>query len=88
MGQNDPVDIGSAVADLSGNIFVAKKQLVDRLDSLTGVICSMQQEMARASVESSRQTEALVWWTRVLAVLTGVYTLLTGGLLIAAWLRT
>lgn len=41
-------------------------------------------QMARSSEVASRRDAALVRWTRVLSWATWVYTVLTGGLLVAA----
>jgi hypothetical protein len=59
----------------------------DRLAQLSMELDRSRAEMARASETSSRHTAALVQWTKVLAVMTGLYTLLTLGLLVASILR-
>lgn len=46
----------------------------------------MKVVISRASTETSKQTEALVRWTKVLVLVTGAYTLITGGLLVVAFL--
>ncbi len=62
---------------VSLSLFDVKKGMVQRLDTLTT-------ELSTASTEASKQTAALVRWTKVLAWMTGAYTVVTGGLLIVA----
>ena len=80
LGARLTVELSGCIQELSGNLVIAKKQLVERLDTLTT-------EIAKSSTESSAHTSALVRWTIVLVVVTGIYTLITGGLLVVAVFR-
>lgn len=82
------LELTGGVRELSGNVFIAKKQLVERLDALTTEIKSAQIEMAKSSAEASQQTKSLVRWTRTLVWATIAYTVITGGLLLVALAKT
>ena len=81
LGARLTIEVSRALLELSRNVFTAKKQLVERMDSLTAEIKTASDSMNRAAVESSKQTAAMVKWTRTLVIVTAVYTLITGGLL-------
>jgi len=75
------VELTGGLNDLSSVAITAKMQLVQRMDLLTGELATLRASLKQASDDAGAQTKALVSWTRVLVVVTGVYTLLTGGLL-------
>lgn len=87
LGARLTIEVADVVRDLSGTVFTAKKQLIQRLDHLTGEIQTAHQVVSKASDAASKQTAALVRWTRVLVFVTIAYTLITGGLLIVAIIR-
>jgi hypothetical protein len=74
------IELSAGLDQLSNMVFTAKKQFVDRLDGLTAEIHATQLEISKASTEASAHTAALVRWTKVLVIVTGAYTLITGGL--------
>jgi len=60
---------------------------IEFMTSLWDLIAELvhtREQMARSSEVASRHDEALVRWTRVLSWATWAYTVLTGGLLVAA----
>src|SRR5262245_48264792 len=65
LGARLTIEIAGGLSDLSGNIFTAKRQLVERMDSLTTEIKAAASSMDNASREASKQSAALVHWTRV-----------------------
>ena len=56
------------------------------LGQVWGGLFDVKKALVNASVESAQQTAALVRWTKVLAWMTGAYTIITGGLLIVGFL--
>lgn len=62
-------------------------ELGEQMAKLSTQIEGSRTEMKDASASATRQAEALVKWTRVLVCVTAAYTILTGGLLVAAILR-
>jgi hypothetical protein len=78
------LEIGDTLTKLSGDIQEAQRILGGRLSGLTDQLQQTRSEMATASEAASKHTAALVMWTRVLAVLTGIYAFLTGGMLLVA----
>lgn len=58
----------------------------DRLCELTGELGKFRSELAAASEASSKQSGALIRWSKVLAFVTFLYTLITAGLLLVALL--
>ncbi len=78
------LEIGDALTKLSGDIQQAEGILGRRLSELSDQLQQTRSEMATAAEAAENHTAALVKWTRVLAFLTGVYAVLTGGMLIVA----
>ena len=87
LGGRLTIEVSEGLNNLSGTLFTAKKQLVERMDALTTEIKSASMSMDNASREASKQTAAMVRWTRILVIVTGIYTLLTGGLLVATAMK-
>ena len=56
----------------------------DRLSKLTDELEKARSELATASDAASRHSGALIRWSKVLAIITGLYTLITAGLLYVA----
>jgi hypothetical protein len=80
-------DLTRSLADLTGMVFTAKKQMVERMDALAVEIKGAQQAMQAASSEASKHSEALVRWTKALVFVTIAYTVITGGLLIVTLIQ-
>ena len=74
------IELSDSLGQTSGAIFQTKKTLAIHLPALT-------EGLKTASAEASRQTAALVRWTKVLVFVTLAYVLMTGGLLLVAILR-
>lgn len=81
------IELSGGLSDVSGTVFTAKKQLVERMDLLTAELATLRVSLKQASDDAGAQTRALVQWTKVLVVVTGLYTVITGGLLIAALVK-
>jgi hypothetical protein len=80
-------ELGASLGAVAGGLFDAKRLLADRLTELSTELRALKTEVATASTQASAQTQALVFWTRVLVGVTALYTLLTGGLLFVALKR-
>ena len=80
------IEIGDALAHLSGDIQQAQTTLGTQLSELNDQLQKTRSEIGKASEVASKYTAALVRWTKVLVIVTGAYTLLTGGLLLVALL--
>jgi prefoldin subunit 5 len=78
--------IGDGLEQLALDIHKAKEILGNRIEELTGELKSANEQMSKASEEASKHTAVLVKWTKVMAFVSGVYVVLTGGLLIVALL--
>jgi len=72
------VEIAKSLDQLSLTIHTSKVHLIEHLDGLVREMASTRAEMKEASSQASRQANALVTWTKVLAVVTAIYALLTG----------
>lgn len=82
------LEIGDALKQLSADIQHAQKILGTRLSELNDQLQRTQSEMSAASEVTSKHTAALVKWTKVMAVATALYAVLTGGLLFIALFRS
>lgn len=82
------IELSSGLGDVSATVITAKKQLVDRMDQLTAELATLRTSFKQASDDAGAQTRALVRWTKVLVFVTGVYTVITGGLLVAALIKS
>lgn len=80
-------DLTRSLGDLTGMIFTAKKQMVERMDALAVEIKAAQIAMKGAAHEAAEHSKGLVRWTKALVFTTIAYTLITGGLLIATLVR-
>lgn len=78
------IEISDSLSGLSGNVFTAKKQMVDRMDLLTGELKVLNLGLKESSVQAEKHTKALALWTKVLVGVTAAYTVITGGLLVVA----
>lgn len=78
------IEVSDSLSGLSGNLFTAKKQMVERMDQLTAELKNLHLGLKESSDQAEKHTRALVLWTRVLVGVTAAYTLITGGLLVVA----
>jgi hypothetical protein len=78
------IEVSESLRDLSGNLFTAKRQMVERMDLLTAELKTLNVGLQQSSEHAEEQTKALVLWTKVLVGVTAAYTLITGGLLFVA----
>lgn len=72
------IEVGDRVHELSSSISAAQEVFGTGLAELNSQLHRARAEMATASNEASNRTKALVRWTRVLAVATGAYVIMTG----------
>jgi prefoldin subunit 5 len=79
--------IGDGMEQLALDIHKAKEILGKRIEELNGELKSANEQMSRASEEASRQTAALVKWTKWLMFVTAVYAGFTAALVIATVLK-
>ena len=77
------IALADGMADLSGMAFTAKQQIVDRLDKLSARLEAHENALKAASNDASAQTRNLLGWNKALVIVTGVYTLISFGLLLA-----
>ena len=75
------VDQVQSVAALGARCAIA---LTGALGQVWDALFDVKRTLATASTEASKQTAALVKWTKVLAFATAAYTVITGGLLVLA----
>ena len=78
------IEVSDSLRDLSGNVFIAKKQGIERMDLLTAELKILNLGLKESSTQAEQLTKGLVFWTKVLVFVTAAYTLLTGGLLFVA----
>lgn len=78
------IEVSDSLRGLSENLFTAKKQMVERMDHLTGELKTLNVGLKDSSDQAEKHTKALVLWTKVLVGVTAAYTLITGGLLVVA----
>src|SRR5204863_7050319 len=74
-------ELGASLGAVAGGLFDAKRLLADRLTELSTELRAFNTAAAAASTQASAQTQALVRWTKVLVLVTALYTFITGGLL-------
>jgi len=78
------IEVSDSLRDLSGNVFTAKKQMVERMDSLTAELTTLHVGLKESSVQAEKHTKALVIWTGALVVVTFAYTVISALQLYAA----
>jgi hypothetical protein len=78
------IEVSDSLKGLSGNLFVAKKQVVERMDLLTAELKVLNLGLQKSSAQAEKLTQGLVFWTKVLVYVTAAYTIITGGLLFVA----
>jgi hypothetical protein len=74
--------LGDGMEQLSLDIHKAKEILGKRIEELTGELKGANGQISRASEEASRQTAALVKWTKWLMFMTAGYAVFTAALVI------
>ena len=85
------IETAGSLENVWAGLHDVKKALVESSGRLERTLADASGRVEKAVIDasdgSSKQTAALVRWTKVLVVATIVYTLITGGLLIATILK-